>query len=620
MGARLLGEPLPVAGISAMDYGTYEGKAMIYAVASGKTCAMYMIDVESGECLRKMDLHGSSHTWGVSVAADGTVYAGGDGYFYRYIPGEDEAENLGRPIEGENYFWQTTVDEHGHPYCGTYPNGKVFRYEAKTKTFRDYGQIVDGENYVRSLSAANGKIYAGIGSKAHLIELDPQSGQKREIPLPEECQNSDFVYDLTAAYPKLFAYISNVLHVYDLEQGQWVARFEQTSSSVSAADEEGYVYLIYQGKLSRLHLETLELIQTDVQWGSAANLGWVELSSPDFPGKTLINMGSESYKLYNPVSGRSKEVKVELEGIPMGVQSLTAGSDGRIYIGGYFYGGFASYDPEKDQLTPCQRFGQTENMLEYKGKLYLGVYTGARIYEYDPNQAWEMNHNPALKFSLSDQGQDRPFAFADAGEYLAIGTVPGYGKLGGALTLYDPETDHYEVFRDVVPEQSVICLTHRDGIIFGGTSVWGGLGIKPTAEEAKLFLFDVKEKRKIWEGAPCPGEKAVSALCTDDQGFVWGLTRSSIFKFNPKTRVFELVQQWMSPPDWSKVPHFWRGEFIQFDPAGYLFGNFRNKLFRYDIAADRVEFFEEEVNLFARDRHGNAYYAKGTELYQYKFE
>jgi streptogramin lyase len=55
------------------------------------------------------------------------------------------------------------------------------------QSFENFGQLVDGEQYVRSIAAAGGKIYAGIGSHAHLVELDPETGEKREIPLPEGC-------------------------------------------------------------------------------------------------------------------------------------------------------------------------------------------------------------------------------------------------------------------------------------------------------------------------------------------------------------------------------------------------------------------------------------------------
>ena len=620
MKARRLGEPLSAVGVSAAGFGTYNGKPYIYAVGSGKTCAMYVIDAEDGVCLKKMDLNGSSHTWGVSVAKDGTVYAGGDGYFYRYIPGSDEAENLGKPIEGETYFWNTTIDDQDRPYCGTYPNGKIFRFDPKSQSFENYGQMVEGEQYVRSIVWVKGKIYAGIGSHAHLIELDPETGAKREIPLPDGCEDAPFVYDLSAAYPKLFAFIKNVLHIYDLEENRWVGKLENAGSAVSPLDEQGNVYLAKDGVLCALHVETMEIKPTEVPCQGVRIWGMVELSADGFPGKTLISANASGYWLYNPITKQYKKTEVKLPGIPVGIQSLTTGKDGTIYIGGYFNGGFASYDPDKDAFTECKAFGQSENLIEYKGKLYAGVYPKARIYVYDKTKEWKMNENPKLAFTLENEGQDRPFGLADAGRYLAIGTVPNYGMLGGALTLYDAERDVHEVFRQLVWNQSIICLTYHNGIIYGGTSVYGGLGVKPTESEGKLFLFDINEKRKVWEGVPVPGQKAVSALCVGENGIIWGLTPGYLFRFEPSSRTFEHVEQLTDAPDWEKATHFWRGEFIQYDPSGYLVGNVRGKLFRYRLADGKTEFLEERIGLFARDLHGNAYFARGTELFQYRFD
>jgi hypothetical protein len=46
----------------------------------------------------------------------------------------------------------------------------------------------------------------------------------------------------------------------------------------------------------------------------------------------------------------------------------------------------------------------------------------------------------------------------------------------------------------------------------------------------------------------------------------------------------------------------------------------RGKLFRYRLADGKTEFLEERIGLFARDLHGNAYFARGTELFQYRFD
>lgn len=60
----------------------------------------------------------------------------------------------------------------------------------------------------------------------------------------------------------------------------------------------------------------------------------------------------------------------------------------------------------------------------------------------------------------------------------------------------------YDVYRDIVKDQSIFGLAYHDGKIYGGTSLVGGLGISPTETQAKLFVFDVAKREKIAEFTP----------------------------------------------------------------------------------------------------------------------
>lgn len=618
MTSKRIGEPLRAVKISNAVCGIYQNRQFIYAISSGEPCVMYVIDIAAGECVKRLEMKGSSHTWGISVTTSGVVYAGGDGIFYRYTPGDDEIENLGIAITGENYFWLTTLDDHDQPYCGTYPNGKVFRYEPTTGVFRDYGSIVEGEQYVRSMAFAKGKIYAGIGTKAHIIEIDPISGTKSGIPLPCECQSSKFVYHLTAAYPYLFAYIDGSIHIYNLHSRSWVAKLEQTDGYVTSPDEAGNVYYVQNEVLCRINMNSLKSVSTSMKVGHINNLSWIEYEQDEFPGTSLLSMKDWGFWIYNPATGKSKTVNVNLLGQPVEIQSLATGTDGTIYIGGYLLGGFASYNPNTDQFTPCHKFGQIENMLEFNKELYLGVYPRAEIFRYNPSLEWDNKSNPYIALSISDEGQDRPFAFTHTEHYLVVGTVPSYGALGGALTLFNPETNEKETFPHIVRNQSVISLTASGSMVFAGTSVSGGLGVKPSETEGVLFMFDTKTKRKVWEGIPVPGEFAVSALCVDDKGYVWGLTPSSIFRFDTETKTFDRVRTLVTPLRLNEVSHYWRSEFISYDTRGLLLGSIRGKLFTFNCTDGHFEVLEEETKLFTPGKDGCLFYAKGTNLYQYQ--
>lgn len=624
MSLEFIGTPLAAVKIFTAVYTQEAEGYRIYTVAQGEPCKLYIIDALAGQCLESFELQGSTHSWGMCVQTDGSVYIGGDGYLYRYDHKQALLENCGLAIPGETYFWRIAAGEDGMIYGGTYPGGKVFQYDPKAKRFHDFGSMVPGEKYARSIdTGAEHKIYVGIGTQqASIIELDTRTGLTRELPIPEGQENNKLVYDLDVFGGKLFVRYMDTqdLMVYDLEKEQWVARIDRALGfDVSPPGDGREVYLIRDGYLHSFHLDTYELKPTSFAWDHpCCDFGWIDLDDADYPGQSLISMYSGGYWVYNPVTHHAKHVPIKLDEVPVKIQTLAAGSEGTLYIGGYFTGGLSSYDVTARKFAECQVFGQPEGMHWFNSKLYLGVYPGGRIYEYDPERSWKLGVNPKEVFSLKQAGQDRPFAITSTGERLAIGTVPTYGKLGGALTFYDPATGEHEVHGDVVHGQSVIALCHHKGFIYGGTSVYGGLGITPIEEHGTLFVWDVAAKKKVWEGVPILGERAISALTVGEDGSIWGLTSGHLFQFDPVNRRFVLMIELFNPLDWTSVPHFWRGCYVTYDSSGSLFGNCIGRLFRYDLKAKKLEVLATDVQLFARDHRGDLYVSKCTDLYKFK--
>src|SRR5690606_19046910 len=111
---------------------------------------------------------------------------------------------------------------------------------------------------------------------------------------------------------------------------------------------------------------------------------------------------------------------------------------------------------------------QVEGMTSHGTDLMLGVYPGAKIYRYDTTQEWQAGTNPGTPVAIGNS-QDRPVALTPAGDLTAIGSVPDYGHLGGALTLLDRTTGETTSYRNVVQDQSIVTLLHRDGKIYGGS-------------------------------------------------------------------------------------------------------------------------------------------------------
>ncbi|WP_181346946.1 WD40 repeat domain-containing protein [Thalassobacillus sp. CUG 92003] len=621
-----IGTAINDVSIPGAAYGEgSNGEEWAYAVAGGSPAVFNIVNAETGESVDSFELEGADSSWALTVDPEGKVYIGSysNGNLYRYTPGDDKVENLGKAISGESYIWRISSDEQGRIYGGTYPNGKVFQYDPETDEFRDYGQMSDGQQYARSIDIYKDKAYVGIGTNGpNLVELDIETGEKREIELPEKFDHETNVYDMTVVRDKLFARVTGVstILVFDLKTMEIIDEIENADGlDVSPAGPKNLAFLIIDGELHSYNLQSLELTPTGFDnLFSARGLGWINIGGKEYPGKTLVGITwNGDIRHYNPITGNHRIVPGQIDGQPVDIQSLAQGPNGNIFVGGYFSGGLAEYDYENDQLTEYKGMGQIEGMATHGDTLYMGVYTGAELFSYDPNQAYEYGTNPAKHFELKDQDQDRPFALVSAGDKLAVGTVPDYGKLGGALTIFDPMTEEYEFHRNIVENQSIISLEYKDGLVYGGTSVWGGLGIQPSEEEAKLFVWDVENGQKDYETVPVPGEKAISALTFDDEGYLWGLTSGVLFKYDPEQGEV-LEEKELYSLDWGQVGHLWRGGFLTYDEDGNLYGQTHGELFKVDPDTLEHETLVDDALLFAEDGEGNFYFARDHKLYKYE--
>ncbi|MFS0722476.1 WD40 repeat domain-containing protein [Paenibacillus sp. 1P07SE] len=619
-GAKL-GEPLQSLAVWASAYTEGPEGSRIYAVSSGSPCMLHIIDPLAGKSLIRLPMPGSDHCWGV-VAAPSGIYMGGSGILYRYTP-ERGVEDLGVIIPGETYTWRLTADADGMIYGGIYPGGKVFGYDPGRDTFRDYGPIVPGEQYARSMAALGGKLYVGAGTRTpHLVVLDTATGKKREIALPPGCENDQLVYDVDISRGKLFARLtpSNRLLIYDMASGEWEGSLEGCSGlSVSQPDALGRVYFVKDDRLHSYDAATGELRATALPMPEpAGDYGWLRGHPLNPKGDCLIGVyRSGGYWVYDPASDTHETYDLELAGQPVMLQSMTQGPEGAIYVGGYFAGGLGRYGNAEPSLASWRGVGQIEGMIAGNGLLYLGVYPKANIMAYDPARAWRPGDNPKLLFSLQVEEQDRPFVFAWAAGRLAIGTVPSYGRHGGALTLYDPVTGKREVQRHLLPDQSIVSLVSRDAVLYAGGSVWGGLGIAPVAEEAELLCWDAAAGATRWRRTPIAGAKAISALVCDDRGVLWGLAGGLLFAVNSQDgQLLHTVE--IEARDWSKAAHFWRGGEELICRAGGLYGVSGGVLFHYNMEEAQLTLLDRGVKLLAAGGEGGLYTAKGTELYRYE--
>ncbi|GII92986.1 hypothetical protein Ssi02_32170 [Sinosporangium siamense] len=630
-----LGVPLKdvllIGGLVAPGRG---GKTVIWSASSGSPAHLNAVDPATGTTVGRFALPGSAGSYELAAAPGGGIYVGtyGDGRLYHWTE-QGGVKDLGRPIASENFIWSVAMGEGGTVYGGTSPGGRLFSYNPATG-MRDLGKPSPSHAYVRSVDYADGKLYAGTEGPAAVFEIDTATGMSKQLPVPGGLNPAGkWAYDVNVVggflYVRYGGASPSELHVWDIAAGAWVDKLDTAHGlDVSPAGENGEVYLIKSDELVRYDPRSRTVTPTGLPiTGRVANtrgIGWAELGLPDYPGKSVVGLLWRGLMFrYNPQTGAKSIVPTDIPGDPIDVTTLSEGPDRRVYAGGFLNGGFAAIDPRTGEREEFHSFSQTEGMVAHDGKLYIGAYPEARVYSYDPKLPWNSPEyspslgaapNPARLFDLNADKQIRPRAMVSAGRYLAVGTMPDLGHLGGSLAVWDPEKgvlQHSQ--RHVVKDQSIVALAYRNGILYGGTSIYSGqTATPPTQPEGKIFAWSVREKKLLWEAVPAPGKPAVSGLTFGMSGRLWGIAGGEVFAFDTRHRkVVKRVTLSDSKSSSGKLIYSPRHAILYGAHAG-------TSLFALSPLTGRHTVLKEgPVHQMAVHRSGDVYFAEGTKLYRY---
>ena len=584
-----------------------DGSVRTYRVFSGAPAYLAEIDTFSAKVLRMITLHvpnpdspevpadkGAQGAWGVSVDKHGTVFAStyGFGHVYRLPWGATEIEDLGRPTKYASFTWEGDVDDKGNFYIGTtegfapppLPGGRLISWNADTRTYRDYGDFGEKFGYVRSVEYAEGKIYAGLGQSAGLWQVDPVSGKRVEIPLPKGMPTDKYAYQMEDEAGYLYVMFAggttaSTGWVLNLRTLKWAYEIPgYLGQTITSADARGRVYLIDSAELKRFDPRTGTLTGTGYRGGDeqsdkgglGAGKGLGRFTDPA-TGHEMIVGGGATGDLWRYDTVTKTGILTQIEGLvgtPTAPRSLAKGPDGRIYGGGYFQGGFVAYDPATTKWTEYHFPHQIEGMATHNGKLYLGIYANAEVWEYDPAQPFVDGTNPKKLFDLKKEGQERPWTVVSAGKYVAIGTSPKNTQLNGAVTLYDPATGERRTWNSGLVDgaNQIAALTYRDGILYGGS-----LGCCNPADGSKhrgqVFALDAATGAVKWTSTPLADEDGVAGLTFDGQGRLFGQSYGTVFELDPADGSLLRSKKYFDYP-WPTISGFQpRAVNMNFDPG-----------------------------------------------------
>ncbi|MGZ9587370.1 dockerin type I domain-containing protein [Paenibacillus marinisediminis] len=640
-----MGVPISRVAISDAVIGKEDGIDVAYTTANADTAIFNVVDIKNNKLLRSFPLTGTQQSWRHVIAPDGTVYIGGittsgqtKGDLWSYSPVTKTVQNLGEAIKGEKSIWTLTTDEKGNVYGGTFQNGKVFKYDPVTKKFHDYGSMIAGQEYVRSIAYYKGYVYAGIGTKGDVVRLDVNTGDKQVISqdvagiLGVAEKDVPFAYDMAVVDDLLVVKFGDPLMTllfYDLEAKQWLPhKIGKTINGVTGAGVFSFnqlvthnnkLYIPANGTVTEVDLETFEARMTNMKFGSSfRGAGWVEPKDSSAGGPTFVTMKANGeLSFFNLENETRTDYPSVLVGQPNPIHNIEKGLDGNLYMSGYPGGMGAKFDPRTLQNTAFT-LEQAEGIIAYENDMYFGTYPGGHVYKVNTTLP-----APQVEkvFQIGEQ-QDRPYIMKVMEDKLMIGTIPDYGQLGGALTIYDPATGKHEVFRNIVKDQSIVGLAYKDGLIYGSTTVHGGLGITPTERSAKMFVWDVNKKQKVAEFTlDIPGlsnPPMISGLSIGPDGNVWGGVNGIVFKLDPKT--YEVIDYKNIYPDINNYG-MWRPYHPHWGKDGLLYFDLADRITVINPKTmEHVRLVENSIEVkfmtLAEDANGNEniYYADASNM------
>lgn len=622
---------------------------VLYAVADGSIsdpvgfpAKLVIVDINSDTVAGTKPLAGSAAAWATVKATDNKIYVGAvnTGKLYQYTPGAASTVDLGVAVSGEPHVWSLAAGTGGKIYGGTANSAKLFKYESGSGFFeiQATNPVASGETYVRSMAydAANNKTYLGTGTDGRLMYFDNDTGNRYNI-LPSAYASENFVYSLDWTGGKLFAQLkeSNKMIVLNIVHNSGAAPTVTLDKEIPVVHSlgvspvhNGKVYFTANGVLHEYDIAA----KTDTSLGftlgvnPVADIGVVQLTDQtNWPGYSVVTIGQTGGEMklfkYNLLTGANATVTVDFPDTPTSIRSVSSGPDGHVYTAGYLTGGLGDYTPIRSDLTETHiGFGQAEHMIAYDGKLYQGVYPGGRVYQYDP-----VTQVKTLLFELSADEQDRPFGLAAGDGKLFVGTVPGYGYLGGALTVYDLAIGTRNTIRNIVPDQSVISLAYSGGYVYGGTSIWGGAGSTATTSQAKFFRYNMATgvtNTYTLPGVGASDIQAITGVTVDNSGKVLFWAEGYLMKYDPATNtIANKGQKYPITYTTGQANFVYADARMLIGKGGHVYGTIGGRLFVIDKDTDAVTTITTPTGAtgIAQDVFGNLYYTSGNNLWRYAF-
>ena len=616
-----------------------DGNPIICTAASGDPGKFNVFDLEKGELLRSFDVPVGRAFWHYAADSKGNVYfAGFVGVnLYMYSPETKELTDLGK-CSTETAICELVVDEQDNVFMATYPNAKILKWDAKAQKMMDLGNQLPGENYIRSLAYHDGYLYGGgavVGTK--FFKIDAKTMKKTFIPGPKLSSTLKSYYSATVVGgKKIFIWCEtensgSEYAIYDIEKGKFDDQIIPNAHGMYTSPEiNGYCYISTKDGVLKYDLATekIEPLGWNFGTGFRGNSVVQLKNNPDFPNKTMaiVTYGGD-IAMIDFETGKREILKNKLDAVGTTLVGVKALENGQVVYSGHMGPRASGLNPETLEETFTFSMGQSSDIEEIDGKIYFATYPSSALWEYDPSKEIKTNENPKELYETASQGQSRPMKIVDCGDKIAISTIADYGKTEGAVVLYDKKTGKVDCYKNIIKNQSISGLTYKDGILYGSSTIFGGLGTDASKLEpsAKIFKMDVATGKLLTEVVPqFKDAKGVMKMAGDlafgPDGLLWAVSDGLVFAMDPETLEVKKEKD-VKGYDWNRYSSRWDPYGMEFDENGMLYCTPRNQLVVLDPETLETKDLPEtgkDISHFSIGKDGYLYYFKLDYAYRMK--
>jgi hypothetical protein len=260
------------------------------------------------------------------------------------------------------------------------------------------------------------------------------------------------------------------------------------------------------------------------------------------------------------------------------------------------------------------RTGEIYYGIESSGKIYSISYAEAGLSVFDPHQPWNPGETPSSNpraIAYLQQDQNRPIAGIHKGpmDRLYIGTQPGYGLLGGAISVFDPASERIEIHRNMIPDEEITALAADDRYVYATADPQGGLGSAPTARGSHFLAWDPRTNSIVFDQTYEDGEPIRSIAVA--RGHAYFVRKDTIMDYDATRKTLSIL---LHLEGVKSVP----AESLRTAGDGSVFGIFNHTLARFYPSSHTIEFYGETAGKAIRGltigADGTVYFGSYTDM------